>query len=513
MPSLLQAFSELPDGRTQTTGIDFPKIADWLSRRYKSPESKEGQRRDAMRMRLDLMHDRGMPHFEKMFGDVFQDTKVRAEHKRLLKYARFQNVTRRIVSELSTVYDTETRRSVSEQNERYQHFLKFTNFDQKMRRANEYANATNDVLVWLRVATRDGKQVPVVEVISADSFTPIPHPLDSRFLIGVVLDAFPDHIGARESDPHYQVWSSKERFDLDRNWRFIGSSNRENTLGEIPGVLIHREMPTNGLVDMHSGEDIIQAHFAVAMLMTLMLRGQKVGTKTPYVQGDTAEMARGQTMDSNTVTEIPDDVQVGTLDLRHDPESLIESARAAIAQAAANYGIPEDVFHQNIQASSGFERDLKMVGLRQRRQEQILIFRDAERELARKASLLVQQQADEEFRFGVGEWSIQFGDVTSPMSPSERNQFRKEARRLGVRSALDDIMEDDPDVQDRNEALAKLNQHVMENAEFIDLLRRNNISADADALEPGNTPQQNGAEGGRSSGRLHDVVKEALIGA
>ena len=516
MTTLIEAFRQVPDGRKlRDSDVTTKKIGEWIHRRLFStdPNSAELLRRRRMRRRVDLYKNRGMAHFEAMIRDVFVDPVVREDRLKMLRYSDFQNVTRRIVSELSTVYATETRRRVDSENESYQEFLSVTRFDQKMRRANAYANLLNDPLVFIRSAERGGEAVPIVEVIPPSAYAPIAHPLDPTHLVAVVIDSFPGGLRVRDEDPHYWVYDSEQIFALDRHGRYVEGSQRPNPAREIPAVLINRELPDNALLDEWSGEDIVQAHLAVALLNTLMMRGQKTGTKLPYLRGDATHLVRGQHFDSDKPTELPEDTELNTIDLSHDPESLIASARSTIAQTAANYGIPEDVFNQSLSASSGHERELKLVGLRQRRQDQILVFRDAERELAEKsARVLPRLGVNSRYLFDPTGWSAQFGEVTTPMSPGERITYRKESRRLATRSPLDDVMEDNPDIRDREQAAAQIQIHLKEFADFIEMSRSLNVHNGADAGDPGSSAQDNGAEGGRRGG-LRAIAEEVLDAA
>lgn len=510
--SLLEAFRALPDGSMRQDRVQLKDVGNWIHRRFfgDSPSNKEQLRRKAMRKRIDLYRNRGMPHFERMLGDLYADKAVLEDRKRMLRYSDFQNVTRRIASELSTVYATETRRKVESRNDEYQRFLRATQFDQRMRRANLYTNLLNDTFVFLRSTQRGEETVPVIDVIPSAYFTPIAHPTDPTRLEGIVIDAHPDGLKVLDKDPHYWVYDDERIFALDRFGQFVDKSDRENPAGEIPGVLIHRELPDASLLDPDSGEDIVQAHMSVALLNTLMMRGQKTGTKAPYIRGDTTHMVRGQSLDSDKPTEVPEDTELSTIDLSHDPESLISSARSTIAQTAANYGIPEDVFNQAVRATSGYERDLKLIGLRQRRQDQILVFRDAERDLAEKAARVFPRlNVSERYRFDFDGWAIQFGDVTTQVDPKERADIRRNEWRMGMSSPQDAIMQDDPDIQDRAEAGAKIQENLREFSDYISMARKLNVGNSADAEEPGQTAQENGAEGGRTTS-LRAIAEEVL---
>lgn len=498
MTGLVEAFSRTASGELFEPFPGVEDICAHLRNTHLSSESAEHERRERMRMRIDMFHDRGRPYFENLLRTVFAgDAALRDEYARVLPYAMYQNVTRGVARILSKVYAKEPRRSVEgKTNSGYQNFIRATKLNQRGRQANLYANVANDVLFFLRYKQRSTGRVPFIDIIPSDRFTPIADPNDPTELIGVVIDSAPCGIGVTERTPHYIVWTNDLVFRLDKNKHLVEGTVAPNPYGEIPAVLVHRELGRDELVDGYSGSDIIAAHFAVVLLNVLMLRGQKVGTKVPYTRGDTTGLTRGQTLDQAAMTEFPDDVSPGVLDLGHDPQALIQSARTVIAQAAANHGIPEDVFYQKVQASSGDQLELLLMPLRERRDEQVMIFRDAERSLAYKASrLLPLMGVEPRYRFDAHGFSIDYGEIAMPMSPQVKNTYRQAARSLGTRSPIDDIMDDDPDIQTREEAKARLLRNAGERAWWVDIERKLNMPANANAENPGRTPQANGALG------------------
>lgn len=526
MAGLIEAFNQVPDGSMMAVPYDVKSIANWIGERYVGASASttddvarrderpgatgeryigaagdvisktwEGERRRKARERLALYEDRGAPHFEAMLARVFADAKVRDDRLKVLPYARFQNVTRRIAWELAMVYKAPAKRSVSGGNEGYQEFIKGTGLDTELREGTRYIGFLNNVFLSLRVVTRLGKQVPVVDVVTPDAFAAVPHPLDRKELVAVILDRKPTVIVERETDPHYVLWSEDFRVFLNSSGRYI--SHIPNPYGLIPGVLAHRRKPRECLLDQDSGQDIIDAHYAVCLLNVMMLFGQKTGTKAPYAIGDMSRTARGQSLDQDKLTQFEEGVAPGVLDLGHDPASLIASAKSTIAQVGANYGIPEDVFNLTHSPTSGYDRRLKRWGLEERREEQVPLWREYERELAEKASKVMSRDADAAYRFQPEGWQIDFGEVEAPQEPMERLNWREKARTLGLRTTHDDIAEDNPDL-DEDGVEERFQNVITERAAEVELQRALNMPKDPGS--PGQTPQQNGAQGPQQQG-------------
>lgn len=504
---LVEAFNTLPDGSQLPPGArrTIPQIAAHLKNVYFKIGSSETERRRRMRERLDLYEDRGFSHFERMIRNVYRDRTVQDERVALLPYARFQNVTRRIASELAMVYKAPAEREVAEGNDNFQRFIETVNLDSELREAQRYIEFLNEVLLWIRTKKTKRGRVPVLDVITPDAFTVVPHPSDPKEMVAVILDKAPGGMNVRDQDPHYAVWDDQYRFFLDKNGNYIPDSEVTHRFGRIPGVLLHRRSPRRQLLDPDTGQDIIDAHKAVALLNVLVLHGQKTGTVAPYISGDVSLTPRGQALDHDKLTQFQEGVQPGVLDLKFEPSAYIDTARSVIAQLAANHGIPEDVFSLSHDASSGFDRRLKRMSLEERRQEQIPIFRAIERELAATAAAVLQAEAPA-YSFKPESFHVRFGEIESPMDPLKKLDYRQKARSLGLRTALEDIREDYPDL-DPEEARRKLLANVHQRA--IEVLLMRALDMPRDPTKPGQSPQANGRLGGRKT-KLRSLVQEAL---
>lgn len=490
---LVEAFNRdhhgnpLPDGASRSLES---VVRDWVRPKLAPKETgvtAEQLRRDAMRLRLDLFSDRGRPHYEAMLRAVWQDRELLQEQLRFLPYARFQNVVKRIARLVGTVYSEPTKRRATDQ-DKLDAFVKETRLDEELRAANRYTIFLNDGFLTVRV--QDGK--PRVEFVTPDAFSVVTDPYDPRKLTAIILDKAPDGPGVTDEDPHFEGWSDTEHFWLDRNYNLVEFEPNEFKL--IPGVLVNREKPRHGLLDQHSGQDIIDAQMAVVLMSCMMLNGQQIGTKVPYTSGDIAETATGQTMSQNRLTHFQEGTTPGVLDLGHDPKALIETAGTIIAQVAANYDVPEDIFRQSYNATSGFDRQLKRIGLDERRAEQIPVFRSVEHELAVVAARVMDVgEADPEFKFSAEGYEVDFGEVTTPQDPLSRLQYRKESRSMLLTNVLDDIAEDNPDLDDDG-VRKRLFVNLAVRAEEVDLMRKLNMPRDPS--QPGQSPQQNGAANG-----------------
>lgn len=410
----------------------------YLRDRYNTT-AEDSRKAEAVK-RLDLFRDRGRKHFEKQLETIFKNAKVRQQRKDFLALAEFQNITKRVVREISTVYSEPAKRTIGAGDQRYQDFQRAVRFDRVMRQVNAYGNLLNNCLVWPDVV--DGQ--PVLRTVTTDRFSAVAHPNDPLLPVAYIVDQFSRGIGVTAKSPHYLVITAFEFFKLDKDWRYVEGSMVEHGLGRMPALLWHREEPDYALLDSSSGSDLTSAHMAVALLNTMMLKHQKAGTKMAYASGDVSGMPSGQPMDEEHLLQAPEGVALSTLDLGANPGSYIDAVRAVIKQIAANYGIPESVFDLSYQATSGFEIELKRTGLREIRRAQMLDFRPFERELAELWSVVLNK-AEHELEFSTDGWAIKFGEVDVPQEPMTKLEYWSKLEDLGLANRLEMYLEMNPE--------------------------------------------------------------------
>jgi len=436
MPDLNEILGTLPSGAVVRLTDD--EMTRSLRETYNT--DAERARRKTAKQRIDFYQDAGYSYFCDDLRTLFKNTRVLEWRKALLPFALFQNFTKRVVHEVSTVYSQPASRTIRAANERYQEFQRAVRQDRRMRKVNRYLNLVNDLIVypWVEESGR-----PRLDVVTPDKFAVIAHPNDPAQFVGAIIDRIPRG-KPLPTAPHYMVCDAETWFYLDADWRMVPNSRKPHGRGRIPVILAQREPPDGALLDSTSGEDIISAHRALALLNVLLLKHQKSGTRVPYATGDTSNVARDQPMDDEHLIELGEGVALGSLDLGADPENYIKAGRAIIKQAAANHGIPESVFDLSYQATSGFEIELKRVGLKELREEQILDYRPLERDLA---DLQSRVMAGRPLAFNVDGWAIDFGDVAQPQAPLDRLSYWDKLEQLGLANRVEMYLTMNPELQ------------------------------------------------------------------
>ena len=494
--TLNESLGTLPSGRVMA--FTDQQMSDAI--RVQCKTAAEADRKKHMAMRLDLYRDRGQAHFDNMIRDVFRNSKVMEWRLKFVNYAQFQNLTKRVIREISTVYsESAARRLGGKKDTAYEQLQLELDMDMCMGLLNEMGNLVNNCLVWPDVNPIGD---PTLRVVTQDKFHAIAHPNDPSLPVGFVLEQFPLYKSAKATDPHYLVVDGATFFRLDKSWRMIEGSRYAHNVGQLPALLYSKGKIDSGILDADGGRDLVSAHLAITLLNVLMLKHQKSGTKQPVASGDLGTTAIDQPMDEEHLLQIGEGVVLSTLDLGADPANYINSARAVVKQLAANYGIPESVFDLSYQATSGFEIELKRVGLREVRRAQIKILRKFESKLA-GVMAAVLAAASHPLAFSPVGWSINFGDVETPQDPEARLAYWEKLEGMDLANRVEMYMDMNPEATEEEAAAA------IEANEQMRLDRMVRFQAKNGGLKPpGDAGPPDGDQGPDEEGMEHEGGEE-----
>ena len=480
---LKESLGALPSGNVVALSDD--EVTKFLREKYIFSD-EEKARQTKSRNRLSLYKDKGRALVENMVTSLFRNLKVRSLRKEFVQYAMFQNVTKRIIREISMVYSSESLRNISNQNDNYQEVIRISHQDRKMRNVNRYVNLLNECLVWFDI--RAGK--PIIRVVTPDKFFAVSHPNDPSHHVASIVSIESNGLHKSNTAPAWLVITEEEFFKMDKNGRMLSDTYQRHQLGLMPAMLVHREEPEDKLLDSDSGEDLVSAHLAVALLNTLMLKQSKSAEKVVAASGDLSTTPSNQPLDQEVVQSFGEGVSLQTLDLGADPEGYIRAAQSVIRQVAANFGISEAVFNLDYNASSGFEIEIKRSTLREVRQDQILDYRPVERELVQIQSRVLQA-AGHPLQFDASGWVVNFGEVQPPRDPKAMLDYFEKMRQMGLMNSAEMYLRLNPEA-----TFEQAQQALVANAEIeanrVQLLRSLNVSPSATSEEPGADPEDNG---------------------
>jgi hypothetical protein len=482
--SLLDVMSRSLHGEQPATPLEWPELARYLRDEYwDSRENQARKLRAATRQRFYL--GKGDSEMEEMLGQVMTDPEVIKLRSQWIAHAKFNNVLRRAVNELATVYSQPASRTVEgeENNAKYQTIQRRTRMHEVMQRVNRLGYLHRAVFVYPRTRTNAAGQVePVLEVVTPDRFDAICHPHDPTMLVAISIDLRLKSATGLQRLPARVVITPTEVIEVDSAGQFIESTLQPHGYGRIPGVLFCVEPPSGALLDQSATDDLESAHRAVWFENILLLKESKSATKQTLVMGDVSATARGQVDDSERPAHLQDGATATTLDRSMDLSMFRDTARSIYETAAANHGIPPSTLdHQGVQSAEA--RELQRTPLKELRLQQHVPLRDVERELAEVQSAVYAQIKD--CAFDVVGWFVDFADPQTPLGQKEALEVFEHMRRLGLTSTVAWILERNSDLT-RDQAVALIELFVEDETERNRLMRPlQRISGSMGASMPG----------------------------
>lgn len=443
--SLLGVMSTSIHGEQSPTPLQWPELARYLRDTYwDNKDNQKRKERAASRQRFYL--GKGDAEMHEMLGEVMTDPEVIKLRAQWIAHAKFNNVLRRAVNELATVYAQPAQRTVDgdENNARYQEMQRRTRMHEVMQRVNRLGYLHRVVWIYPRVRkAATGTPEPVLEVVTPDRFDAITHPHDPTLLVAISVDLSLKSAVGLNRLPSRVVISATEMIEVDAAGQFIESTLKPHSFGRIPGVLFCVEPPSGALLDQSATDDLEAAHRAVWFENILLLKESKSATVTTLVQGDVSVTARNQVDDTERGIHLQDGATASTLDRSMDLSMFRDTARNIYETAAANHGIPPSTLeHGGVQSAEA--RELQRTPLKELRLQQQVPLRDVERELAEVQSAVYADIDD--IAFTTDGWFIDFADPQTPLGQKEALEVFRQMREMGLTSTRAYIMERNPDL-------------------------------------------------------------------
>lgn len=435
-------------------------------RRHYLENENEAKRISRASDRADLYRSAGDGQMIDYIDKVFDDDVVKELRRRFVETAKSNNVTKRVVNEIATLYAKAPKRRVTgaENNAKYQEFLRGSRQNAKMRRADRMLELHRQILTGFRVWDDDtGQRRHSIHVVTPDSFYAMRHPDDPMWSIGYIIDQLPMLAEGQEpnaDDPRYLVWTNHETFKLTHSGLLIGSTYEEHPFEVMPWLLASADESETALLDNQEGSDLTAAHKSVWFQDVMLLKESGSLNKQTAFAGDLRTTPTGQSADSQRDLILGDGVSVQTIDRGVELGQYRDAGDHILEHAAANYGIPPSVLkHQG--ATSGFEIELRRIGIRERRTEREGVFRDLERDLA-KIQAMVLGNDDPGAAFTTDGWSINFAETETPMDRGQQLDIFLKERQAGLTNTQDMINRNDPDLTPAGAGLMLLKNIALE---------------------------------------------------
>lgn len=438
--------------------VEWKDVSWWLRENYlgkspTAPAASEQRRRARAKKRHQLYRGCGDEHMLQLLGEVFADRDVLEKRTQWVPYTKHDNVLRKVVGELATVYTAPAKRYVDggDNNARYQEVQRLCRQAQVMQRVNQMAVLHNAVAVGPRMRIEpDGVQRPVLDVITPANFYAVRDPADPTLCLGLIFENDYCLASPMASHAKYTLWGWHEEIPITSDGEIVEDKIRMHGRGRIPWQLFTLEPPDGCLLDEDTGEDLVAAQLLTWFLHLLNAKEAKSATKQMIIQGDLARAQRGQSQETEIDFELPPDSAAQVHDRGMDFEAFGRSAREARETAAANRGVPPVVMRGE-GAESADAREVQRYSLRELRLQQQVPLRDLEREIAVMQSQVVAQPRPD-LAFTVDGWRVDFADPQTPLGAMDALSAKEKRLSLGLTSVPLIFQEENPDMT-RNQAL------------------------------------------------------------
>lgn len=467
--SIRQTLGRKPGGTFDVLG--WSQVGSYLLANYlDNHEEKERQKRAKERQRF--YECRGDEDMLTMLGAVYSNAEVIELRRQWIGFAKYNNVLRRAVNELATVYSEPARRSVSGtplNMARYEVVLRMCRFDEVARQINRLAVLHRAVAVRPRMReTPAGQWEPVIDVLTPANFNAIRDPLDPGMLVGLTYENSYRLSDSINPGPRWSFDGWHESFQVTSYGTPAEGTLFEHGLGRMPWVLVALDPPSGSLFDSGTGDDLLAAQKAVQFLSILHLKESKSATKQTVVSGDLSRAALGQVNDTDRTGQLPEGTVMTTVDRSTDVSVFLAGARHVGETAGSNYGISPSVMRGDSVASAD-ARELQRLPLRELRLQQHIPFREFERQMAGLLSIVVAQRRPD-LAFDVDGWGIDFADPQTPLGTKEALEVFEHERRLTVTSTKKFLMGRNPDL-DAEQADALIKENIQDELDRNEAMR------------------------------------------
>jgi hypothetical protein len=459
-------------------------------------DKSDEYRRQRAQRRVELLRDNGENVLRAELVKIFRNPARRERVEAFASLAQSSSFFRRVVREVAGVVASKPpQRTVSPDVDQvaYNALLTESRFNARVKRALIYRAACNSAALLHRMTKRLGL---VVDALPPSQFACIRDPDDSERVIAFIY-AVPSQTGGRQAVT-WVYWDADEAFAF----------NERGVIVPIPdpsGQLVARLTPANGHPgimpvviygdpsDHTTGTDLEAAHTSAGYLRALTLRVHKTQGHTQLgITGDPGTFPRGQVPDDENPIFYGTDNSGAVLANPTDPGHHLKTEEHVRGTTGADYGLNRDRLNQS---GPGVQ---EIDGLLERRADLIEEGGDAEREAFAIIKVVSRSHHDETRRLSEEATleGVDYPELSARVDRDKQLAIRREERSLGLRSVIDDVLEDNPELGgDREKAKEEVIRNLEEESWYILERRALNIADGASAEEPGQDPADNGAMG------------------
>ena len=374
----------------------------------------------------------------------------------------FVNIVKKVVNNLAMVYGRDAIRSVENLNDAkaaekdqsiFQEISQSSALPIKLKQASRYVKILKTVLlrpVWRRgMMDLDVLTGDVLDVATGDT------PEDLKV---VSITHFPESGKAEEIE--FSVWDQSKVRRL--NYQGYEIKAEANPYGVLPFVPVFDFCPTNSFW-LPGGDDLIMVQDAINEKLTDLLYVCRMqGFGVGWIKK--GQSAGGSiTIDPGTMIELPADGEIGYEAQKAPIKDIIAAIDFLILQAALTNGLSASSLSTKVTRESGVAKTAGNRELEELRRDDIALFTKYERQLFDLFRVIWNRHNPGNKIHPESRLRVDFHDPKPATSPREEAETWEILIDLKVASPVDAIMERNPDLKTREDALKFLETVAAEN--------------------------------------------------
>jgi len=423
--------------------------------------------------------------------------------ERLRLQPTFSNIVRRIINEVSVVYKRPAQRSLMINGKKvegkgadaFSKMYENARADAVLKKVNRYTNLLNTIgvqAVWRNEAV-------ALDVLTPDILNVVQNAMDPTQASAVIIEqGYADTVTLEgPSNPFgatslFIAWTEESHQVFDEQGRprpDLANESGANPYGMIPIVFFRDSYPDSYFWNEGSF-DLINAQETLNVFLTELNQLVKMQSfSVPVIIGDAPP--EGVTVDPSNFISIPlSDATAGKgqPDFKFVSPSpkiaeIIEVIREQVRRIADDWGLSMDSFKLSGSPASGLSLKLSNIRLIERREDDVALYMDYERELfnVMRAVWNAHCPGGEEIP-DKAELSINFAELNFPEDPAAEDQRWITQINQNVRSRAQWLMSIDPDIKTDEEAVEKIESNMEINAKTRSALPSGDPSELIDAL-------------------------------
>lgn len=452
--------------------------------------------------RTDMLRDDFYTIIKMMISDVFREGTVRNALNELAPLIGASNFFKRICDEKARpVYAmAPTRRvftdekdlnedtdAISPEQEAWNALEKEMHYNAKLDLVARLLEAHNDLVVLPRYLKRQKKMT--LTILTPDMYSIVPDPEDKTCGLAIFYDTERDEYGATVS---FVGFDDTNIYNGNiTNGTF---SAKPHDYGRIPAIQIHRRARWGCYFDSTTGSDALNAAKTLMLYDLIIMKKIRAQSHLQLAyEGDLENLVKGQITDEHSILVAQGNSKgkgFHLLDLQSDPTKIIAAKNDTMEVCAANHGISLDRLNQraiDISEESGLkERVMELAG----------VMSCVETELFEEVKLIANAEHPKYKLPEESKLNVDFGPFLARVERKTQLENRQTERSMGLRSGVDDVLEDNPELRgNRAKAMEFIDQKMKEEAVIVEQRRALNIPADYTSDQPGSSAEENGAMG------------------